>query len=133
MRVAIHIEIGELSKISYGKEILFWIRKSEPQIITFDFDNHSDPSLVNHGIELLHKGEEILIIIDQVSSGNTSSLLRFVDILVRNKKKSILVIYNGDDHFLDKMLGTLSTSQILRNIDVPSQKAKIKAFFNISQ
>ncbi len=131
MYVAINIEIGLFEELSYTKEVLSWLRNLDAQIITFDFDNHSDPAIIGHGIDLLNKGEKVLVMINQLSKGSTASILKFVDSLTRNKSKSILVLFNGDDVHLNQMLNILAPGQLIKDADIDGQKNIAKNFFGI--
>lgn len=131
MRIAIHIEIGTMNELSYNKEILSWIRESESQVQVFDFDNHSDAGIIQYAMELLKGGDEILVIINQLSRENTAPVLKFIDSLVSIKQKSILVLFNGEDVYIDRMLATLSEGRLLKNVDVPEQQNLIRNFFRM--
>ena len=132
MQVAITIEVGTFEELSYTKEVLSWLRNLEDQIITFDFDNHSDPVIIGHGIELVHKAEKILVVINQLSNVSSSPILKFVDSLIRNKSKALLVLYNGNDVHLDQMLKIIPGEQLMKDVDIEGQKDIAKNFFCIS-
>ncbi len=131
MLVVIHIEIGAINKLSYTKEILSWLRDLYPQLVTYDFDNHSDAAIINYGMDLLKQGKRILVMINQISDENTRPLLKFTDCLIRNRAKSLLVIYNGTDPYLKQMLETLPKEKLIGNMDDAGQKAIIENFFSI--
>ena len=131
MKVTIHVEIGDYHSTSYKKVVLSWMREKYPHLVTFDFDSHSEATVVNYGIDLLKQGEEIIVILDYMAEGNSKPLLKLLDTLIRLKNKSILVIYNGQDPLLDKMLHAFPNEKILRNVDTSTQKRKIKEFFRL--
>lgn len=129
MRIVIHVEIGKVDELSYTKSILSWIRQTDPHVLSYDFDNHSDSAVINHGIELLKKGDDILVIIDQHSNQSIARLLKFVDSLIRSRSKNLFVIFNGAEPSIDRMLGTLPEGQLVKNIDHPTQQFHISQFF----
>src|SRR5690606_16722598 len=131
MRVTIHVEIGDYHNTSYKKLVLSWMREKYPHLTTFDFDSHSEATVMNYAIDLLKQGDEIIIILDQIPGGNGKPLLRFMDTLSRSRKKSVLIIYNGEYEVLSKMLSAFPKEKVLRNLDVPAQKEKIKEFFRL--
>jgi len=131
MRVTIHVEIGDYHNTSYKKLVLSWMREKYPHLTTFDFDSHSEATVMNYAIDLLKQGDEIIIILDQIPGGNGKPLLRFMDTLSRSRTKSVLIIYNGEDELLTKMLSAFPKEKVLRNLDVPAQKEKIKEFFRL--
>lgn len=131
MKVTIHIEIGDYHNTSYKKLILSWMREKYPHLTTFDFDSHSEATVINYAIDLLKQGDEIIIILDQMPGGNSKPLLRFMDTLSRFRAKSILIIYNGEDDILTKMLSAFPKEKVLRNLEAETQKEKIKDFFRL--
>ena len=131
MKVTIHIEIGEYNKITYKKEVLAWMQLNYPHLITFDFDSHSEATVISYALDLLKQAEEIIIIIDCFPDGNSHSLLKFLDSLTRQKSKSVLVLYNGNDALIERMLSILPKGMVIRDIGIASQKEKIKDFFRL--
>lgn len=131
MKVTIHIEVGDYNKINYKKEVLTWMREQYTHLITFDFDSHSEATVINYALDLLKQGGEIIVIIDVFPNANSKPLLKFMDSLSRQKSKSVLIIYNGEDELIDKMLSVFSKETVIRNIDTSTQKDKIKAFFRL--
>ena len=132
MKVTIHIEIGEYNKITYEKEVLAWMRQCYPHLITFDFDSHSEATVINYALDLLKQAEEIIVIIDCFPGGNSNPLLKFLDSLTRQKSKSVLVLYNGNDALIERMLSVLPKGMVIRDINIASQKEKINDFFRLT-
>lgn len=131
MKVTIHIEIGEYNKMTYKKEVLAWMQQHYPHLSTFDFDSHSEATVINYALDLLKQAEEIIIIIDCFPDGNSHPLLKFLDSLTRQKSKSVLVLYNGNDALIERMLFVFPQEMVIKNLDVAAQKEKIKDFFRL--
>src|SRR5690606_36786571 len=122
MKVTIHVEIGDYHNTSYKKAVLSWMQEKYPHLITFDFDSHSEATVINYGIDLLKQGEEMMIILDYILEGNNKPFLKLFDTLTSLKTKSIKVIYNGQDALLDKLLGVFPDESIMRRLDTTAQK-----------
>lgn len=131
MKVTIHIEVGDYNKTNYKKEVLTWMREKYPHLITFDFDSHSEATVINYAVDLLKQGEEIIVIIDVFTDANSNPMLKFLDSLSRQRSKSVLIIYNGKDELIDRMLSVFPKDSVIKNIDTSAQKDQIKAFFRL--
>lgn len=131
MKVTIHIEVGDYNKTNYKKEVLTWMQEKYPHLITFDFDSHSEATVINYALDLLKQGEEIIVIIDVFADANSNPMLKFMDSLSRQKSKSVLIIYNGKDELIDRMLSVFPKDSVIKNIATSDQKDRIKAFFRL--
>lgn len=131
MQVLIHIEVANEFSGSYQKPIISWAKEQFPNLVTFDFDNFSEPSIMDYGIDLLKQAEQVIVIIDADTEDKAGSLVKFMNKLTKEKDKSQLVVLNGNNQVLEKMAKILRSGHFLKNVDLLEQKKLVKSFFNL--
>ena len=125
MNALIYIELIEKPDFIYEKEIINWSKDQFPQISTFDFDNHSDSSMVAYGMELLDKADKTVIIIVIKDEISASFLRGFCEKALKNKNR-VSCILIGSNLMIEKMLGLLGTA-FIKTISTQQSKPFIES------
>ena len=80
----------------------------------FDFDNHSDPIVLNYAEKLWQESALSIIYIDAFSKENLGKCRSFLNKLIENSTNSYLII-KGENLVLERMISVFPQSQILKN------------------
>jgi len=133
MQVLIHAEISEhVSDIRFHKALIEWSKKENPSIVTFDFDNLSERTIVNYGIDLAKQADRILVIIDVNEGKNLGGIIHFMDQLSRLNDKRIRVVINGEHPQLN-MIAKAFGNQCIYDLDLSGQQKIVKEFLSRRQ
>jgi hypothetical protein len=106
MKVLIYIELLNEPSVSYDKEMISWAKENISGLVSFDLDNFSDQYMFKYALELIEKEEKIVIIIDAKEQAQAGKTIGVVEKIIQNKEKC-LVMLNGKNAMLERMLGTL--------------------------
>lgn len=132
MQVLIHVEVKEAYDGKYKHPIIEWTKKELPRVVTFDFDNLSESSIGVYAEDLLKQAKQAFVIIDVNKEKNVGLVTKFIDSLVRQKNKPILLVVNGQSRVISKMGEVLGTDKFLQNLAGKEQQKVIKEFFHAS-
>jgi len=128
MNLLIHIEINEVNKLHFQKDILKETVAAIPGLNAIDFDNHSEAFMVDLILKLSKEAEKIAIIIDVESAeAGQGGVVRFLNTLLRLKKEYVMIIFNGEQEMLFKMIRVFKNHHI--TLDHDAQKNKLLGFF----
>lgn len=133
MQVLIHAEATEhVSDIRFNKELIEWTRKELPVVVTFDFDNFSETSITNYGLDLARQADRLLVVIDILESKNLGGLIRFVDQLSRLQNKDLRLVLNGKSTELSKMSRAFG-DRFFSNLSLEEQQKLVRDFLRRRQ
>ncbi len=126
MRTALHISITESIPFSYEKAILQFIRTNVPAINVYDIDNHSESLTIQYAVDLLNQSDKCTIIIEasEAPAGSLRSLLQEV---VEHPEK-YLVLLNGKNILVERMLRLLKEEQVKKDLPVEVQQQQLIDF-----
>ena len=102
----IWIQLLEKDKITYESPLCSWIKEQVAGLLVVDFDNYSEKYLIEKAIDLLPAADKIIIEIDATENVDTGYVTRFINKLVRIKHDAVLVIQNGNNALIEKMIKT---------------------------
>lgn len=133
MQVLIHAEATEhVSDIRFHKELIEWTRKELPAVVTFDFDNFSETSITNYGLDLARQADRVLVVIDIKESKSLGGLIRFVDQLSRLENKDLRLVLNGKSAELNKMSKAFG-SRFYKDLSLEEQQKMARDFLRRRQ
>jgi hypothetical protein len=102
MQAAIYFQILDKADSSYEKPVLDQLKQLFPELILFDFDSQSDMLVVGYATKLLFKAEKAVIMIE-ASEGPTSGVMAFMEKIIANKSKCLVLLYGKND-LVERML-----------------------------
>ena len=133
MQVLIHAEVSDhVGDIRFHKALIEWTKKEIPSLVTFDFDNFSEKTIIHYGIDLARQADRIMVVIDVSEGTNLGGLTHFMDQLIRLTDKNLKVVINGKQDQLHKMASILG-DRYLQDLSLPQQKKLIKDFLSRQQ
>ncbi len=131
VRALIHIEITNAIRHNYDKSILTWARKAIDNLVTFDVDNLSEPSIINYAVDLIKQANYLIVIIDINAEGSAGPLIHLMDVLVNQKSKPTILVLNGENAILSKMGAAIGKDRLKKNQSLEEQQELIKKSFLI--
>ena len=126
MLTAINVDVCDSDFVPYEKPVLQFIKAINPQIVTFDFDNFSEPAIIDYAIDLLNQSSEIIVLINLSAEEKGKFLLKFMDSLTRQRSKKVYIFFNGEDALISKMLSVFPAEKVFRNLSASDRKEKIR-------
>ena len=129
MKALIYIEIIENISHNYEKEIIEWAKHSYPDLSVFDFDNFSEPSMVQYAIQLLESAEKALVIIESKADTSGSKILAIAEKILKQKNK-VQVILNGENKVFTRMFALLE-KRFKKDLDSEEQKNVMTEWFKV--
>lgn len=129
MNTLIHIEIAASMNHSYSHEIVEWSKQHLPKVVTFDFDNYSEPAIADYANDLVKQSNAVSVIINIKDSQHTGSVRKFLDQLLRQQAKVNHIILNGD-HPLIKQMCQPFKDKFRENKSLDEQKQLLNSAFN---
>ena len=133
MQVLIHAEITEhVSDIRFHNALIEWAKKETPAVITFDFDNFSEKTIIHYGIDLAKQADRILVVVDVKEGKNLGGIIHFMDQLSRMGDKRIKLVINGNHKQLKTMAKAFG-AQYSANLDLTEQKKLVSEFLSRRQ
>lgn len=128
MQALIHIKVENEPTGYYSHPVIQWAKEEFADLVTYDFDNFSEPSIINYGIDLIKQVDKAFIIINANAEGNAGPLIKFMESLLR-AKKPLIVVLNGENQMLKKMAQALGDAHFLLDKSLEEQKTMIKNYF----
>ena len=129
-RLFVYVELNEVHQISFHKEQLEWVKKNLTGVHTIDFDNSSEGLIVEKTIEAVKEADKILILLEQKNtSSEPGPVLKFLNNLIRQKNKTINLIFLGENLLLERMGKALGEASFYHNINYKDQQILLKSFF----
>ena len=95
-----------------------WIKQKFPGIVIFDFDNYSENYLVDQAIELAENSEKLIVLIQAGPKVNTGQATRFLNRIFRMKKNKVLVLFEGENDILEKMIKIVDENHLILQFNV---------------
>lgn len=132
MQAFIYITLTKSALTPYDPDLLRWVRATFPEVVIFDFDNHSAPALADYAIELIKRSDTTTIVFanseaPEISLGSAMKLLQF---MIRNKKQSIQLLLQGKHSIIEKMGKILGESGFYQTLEEEMVKERILTFFS---
>ncbi|MTI31643.1 hypothetical protein [Xanthovirga aplysinae] len=129
METLIHIEVASIHDTTYSHDILQWVKQELPKVVTFDFDNFSEPSICDYAIDLLKQSRKVGIIIHVKNDQPLGTIRKFIDFVVRKNDAVYFLALQGDQKIIEKMAKPLG-QRFHKNADFKLQKELLLSSFN---
>ncbi len=128
MNAVLYIEIVEEWVYTYHKPILHFVQQYFPETVVFDFDNHSEAVTAGYALEIAEKAPKVVIVL-RLKEGHTGMLLPFIEKMIRIKEKCLILV-NGSNQVIDRMLQIFDEWQIRRNLSEELQQEEISKYLS---
>ncbi|MBX9850874.1 MAG: hypothetical protein K2X86_03865 [Cytophagaceae bacterium] len=106
MKSLIYIQIIEKINFTYNHHSITEIKALYPDLEVFDIDNFSEPSIIQHAIDLLSGSEKALIFIEATANINPNKIYLLAEHIIKHKEKYI-VILKGQNDLIQKIFRLL--------------------------
>ncbi|MDQ3393879.1 MAG: hypothetical protein M3512_07200 [Bacteroidota bacterium] len=127
MNLLIYIEINELHQLSFKKQLVSRAKDQLHELTIIDFDNFSDSYLIDSILKMVREAEKVAIIVDvQSAEVGLGGVVKFFNSLIRANKEKVMIIFNGKNDMLFKMV-QVQNHKI--NLGLEEQVKNLKEFF----
>ncbi len=132
MNSMIYITIASSHWSSYDWPLIQWVRKVYPEVVIFDFDNHSKVEMADYAIKLIEKSDKVLVVVNNQAEKNATlgGILKVLQYLIRQQTKSIHLFLWGSHPIVEKMGNTLRSGKFYQNFEEKEIKEKISAILS---
>ncbi|MCC5921286.1 MAG: hypothetical protein LAT68_05590 [Cyclobacteriaceae bacterium] len=128
MKTVIYIEITDQLTFNFNKTLLKKIKNLHPSVVTFDFDNLSEPSIVDYAISLVDQCNHVAIILQNSISKKSGNVMRFLDYLCDQDDKNKMLIFLGENEHLSPISKLAVGDQLFENISEKEQEDALNRF-----
>jgi hypothetical protein len=121
IKTFIWIQVREQAKIAYQNSLGLWLRPRIRDLIVLDFDNYSDSYLVDKTIEMIKTSGKIVVLIEAEELDHCGQITKFLNKLIRIGHKNILILFNGRNSIIEKMLKIIDKDQLITEFNMDKQ------------
>jgi len=115
MNLFLYLQITDLPEgVKFYSPITAYIKEQYPDVILFDFDNHSDTIISSYATKLLADSTNTVLFIESNLDSNLSKLMPFLTNLLDNPE-GVKIILSGKNARLGKMISILPHLEIPEN------------------
>lgn len=124
------IQINKEPYASFEKPLLNEIQAQLPEVVTFDFDNFSEESIRQYGLDLLKQSRQAAILVEaNVEEGPHTGLVTFFNRIMQQKHSRLLLVQQGPlPASLEKMMKALGGANYRKSSGFEESKACILPF-----
>lgn len=117
-RSLIYIRLAAQQPVTYTVPLLEHVKREVPGITTFEFDNFSEESIRLYAAELLKQSQRAAIVVEAASAGvSISGLTSFFNRLLKAKPPVLLMVLQGEQPLLQKMMQALAGPHFYHNLE----------------
>lgn len=104
MTLILHLQIKKLLNIQFSSNLVTQLKIEFPEALLFEADSHSEPLLIQQGQQFLKEATKVVLILKCEASESPSKVSPLIEKVVRNKALDSMVLINGENQILKKML-----------------------------
>lgn len=112
MKLILHLQIKALLNIQFSGELVKALKIEFPEAILFEADSHSEPFLIQQGLQFLKDSDKVVLILESESGESPSKVAPLIEQVIRQKSLTPMIIVKGENQMLKKML-SLSKKALL--------------------
>lgn len=112
MNLILHLQIKALLNIQFSNELVKQLKMEFPEAILFEADSHSEPFLIQQGLQFLKDSDKVVLILESESGESPSKVAPLIEQVIRQKSLTPMIIVKGENQMLKKML-SLSKKALL--------------------
>lgn len=115
MNTFLNIQITNTPEdVKFYSPIQTYIKEHYPNVVSYDFDNHSELHIIAYATKLISDSNNTIIFIDTDADSNVSKLMPFLTNLLDNPS-GVKIILKGNHTRIDKMISILPHLKIQEN------------------
>jgi hypothetical protein len=131
MQVLLHIRISAQQPLEWEVPLFAPLKKAYPALTTFDFDNYSEESIRSYAVELLKQSGQVAVVVEVAQQeAPISGLTTFFNHLLRHKPERLLLILQGKQPVLQKMMQTIGGEHFQQGLSAKEVEKRLLEFFN---
>lgn len=112
----IYIRVAAQAPVTYAVPLLERLKELKQGITTFEFDNFSEESIRQYGIELLKQSEQAAVVLAiEAPDAPISGLTTFFNRMLKAKPSRLLMAMQGEQPLLQKMMQGLGGENFYDN------------------
>jgi hypothetical protein len=104
MNLILHLQIKALLNIQFSNELVKQLKIEFPEAILFEADSHSEPFLIQQGLQFLKEATKVVLILECEASESPSKVAPLIEKVIRHKSLNSMILINGENQMLKKML-----------------------------
>uniref|UniRef100_UPI00404734DB hypothetical protein n=2 Tax=Roseivirga sp. TaxID=1964215 RepID=UPI00404734DB len=104
MNLILHLQIKALLNIQFSNELVKQLKIEFPEAILFEADSHSEPFLIQQGLQFLKDSDKVVLILECEANESPSKAAPLIEKVIRHKSYNSMVLINGENQMLKKML-----------------------------
>lgn len=112
MKLILHLQIKALLNIQFSSELVKQLKIEFPKAILFEADSHSEPFLIQQGLQFLKEATKVVLILESEAGESPNKVAPLIEKVVRYKSLTPVIIVKGENQILKKML-SLSKKEVL--------------------
>jgi hypothetical protein len=129
MKLILHLQIKALLNIQFSNELVKQLKIEFPEAILFEADSHSEPFLIQQGLQFLKEATKVVLILESEAGESPSKVAPLIEKVVRHKSMTPLIIIQGENQVLKKML-SLSKKDVLEFESIKSSMMLFKDYLS---
>ena len=131
MKLILHLQIKALLNIQFSGELVKQLKMEFPEAILFEADSHSDPMLIQQGLQFLKEAAKVVLILESEEGESPSKVSPLIEKVVRHTSLTPLIIVKGENQMLKKML-RLSKKELLEVESTESSIMLLRDYFRLN-
>ncbi|PIQ46848.1 MAG: hypothetical protein COW03_18250 [Cytophagales bacterium CG12_big_fil_rev_8_21_14_0_65_40_12] len=104
MKLILHLQIKALLNIKFSSELVKQLKIEFPEAILFEADSHSEPFLIQQGLQFLKEATKVVLILESEAGESPSKVAPLIEKVIRHTSLNAMVLINGENHVLKKMM-----------------------------
>jgi hypothetical protein len=131
MKLILHLQIKALLNIQFSGELVKALKIEFPEAILFEADSHSDPMLIQQGLQFLKESDKVVLILESEVGESPSKVAPLIEQAIRHKSLTPIIISKGENQILKKML-SLSKKALLEVESTESSIMLVRDYFRLN-
>jgi hypothetical protein len=127
MNLILHLQIKALLNIQFSSELVKQLKIEFPEAILFEADSHSEPFLIQQGLQFLKEATKVVLILECEAGESPSKVAPLIEKVVRHKSLNAMVLINGENQMLKKMM-SLYQGEVLELNQLSNPLSSIEKF-----
>jgi hypothetical protein len=127
----IYLRIEDQQPQTYTVPLLQSLKEQLPGLTTFEFDNFSEETLRQYALELGKQSGMLALVVEaKVAEAPVSGLSTFFNRLMKVKPARLLMVLQGEQPLLQKMMQVIAGEHFHQNLPVQQLEAQLFDFFS---
>lgn len=135
MQSLIYLRLDQQAPTSYTIPLLEAMKQQLPELTVFEFDNFSDAHIRQYGADLAKQSQRLAVVVAVAHpDAPIAGLTTFFNHMLKNKPESLLLVLQGEQPVLEKMMITLAKAtagpNLYRDLSKEALNDLLQQFFS---